>query len=443
MVGPMGDPPQYPDRPPLVWPGAPTDPTAAAPGGAVPEPAVGPPGRPRHRAAIVLAVTVVAVLIGALVGVVVDDDGGSGEASAPTSTTAGATSTTEVPTTSSTAAATDFDAVVAEVSEFVEQERGLEFLRPVQVELAADDEFEQRLLEDFDEDASDIEETEAVLRALELIDPDVDLVEELRSLLGAGVVGFYDPATDELVVRGTETTPYVRETMAHELTHALDDQHFELDRPDVDEADDERSFGFSSLVEGNAVRVEDAYVAAMSDEEQAEAYAEQLEIGSDFDILSVPRVVLQLVVAPYQHGPAFIRRILDEGGQARLDEAFAAPPTTSEQVLDPERYLAGEGAVSVPLPPADGEVVSQGAFGAFGFGELLPGEDDAVQGWGGDAYVAWLDGERACIRLAVVGDTPGDTDELAAALDSWASGHTDAEMVRGEGGGPVTVTACA
>ena len=74
-----------------------------------------------------------------------------------------------------------------------------------------------------------------------------------------GVVGFYDPETDELVVRGAALTPYVRTTIAHELVHALDDQHLDLDRPEYDEADDEIGFGFSSVVEGNARRVENAY----------------------------------------------------------------------------------------------------------------------------------------------------------------------------------------
>ena len=97
------------------------------------------------------------------------------------------------------------------------------------------------------------------LEGLGLVEPDADLVESMRSLLGVGVVGFYDPETDELVVRGAALTPYVRTTIAHELIHALDDQHLDLDRPEYDEADDEVGFGFSSVVEGNARRIEDAY----------------------------------------------------------------------------------------------------------------------------------------------------------------------------------------
>jgi len=81
------------------------------------------------------------------------------------------------------------------------------------------------------------------------------VVQEERTLLTAGVVGFYDPETKQLVVRGTDTTPFTRRVLAHELTHALDDQHFDLNRQQLDKADDETGFGFSALVEGNARRV--------------------------------------------------------------------------------------------------------------------------------------------------------------------------------------------
>ena len=144
------------------------------------------------------------------------------------------------------------------------------FEREVTVELADDTEFEQRLLEDFDEDAADLAVAGRVLQAVGLVEPGTDVVAACRTLLGAGVVGFYDPATDELVVRGTSTSPYVRSVIAHELTHALDDQHFELDRPAVDEAADESAFGFTGLVEGNAVRAEQAYRDTFT-EEEAEA----------------------------------------------------------------------------------------------------------------------------------------------------------------------------
>src|SRR5690606_24383575 len=115
----------------------------------------------------------------------------------------------------------ELEALVEELQAFVADARGLEFLEPVEVELADGDAFQSRLLEDFEEDADEIAQVEVFYKALGLLDPGADLLEELRAIYSAGVLGFYDPETDELVVRGTALTPYVRKTIVHELVHAL------------------------------------------------------------------------------------------------------------------------------------------------------------------------------------------------------------------------------
>jgi hypothetical protein len=341
----------------------------------------------------------------------------------------------------------EVDAVVADISTFVEQERGLPFKEPVTVELLDDDAFEARLLEDFEEGAEELEITEQELKALGLIEPDVDLQEALRSAYGAGVLGFYDPETNELVVRGAELTPYVRETIAHELTHALDDQHFELDRPQYDDADDEVWFGFSALLEGNATRVEDAYVESMSEAEQAERDMEELEFGMDADLFDVPIVVLELLVAPYELGPVLVDELLDDGGQAELDASFADPPTTSEQVLHPDKYQAREGRAEVPPPPAEGEVVDDGVWGEYAW-SLLLGEGFetsesslAAEGWAGDWYVAWEDEGQFCVRIDVVMESSFEADELLAELEYWQSFHPQA-VVEPQGDLGARLTSC-
>jgi hypothetical protein len=248
------------------------------------------------------------------------------------------------------------------------------------------------------------------------------------------------------VVRGTDATPYVRATIAHELTHAIDDQHFELERPAIEESDGEEGFGFSALVEGNAVRVEEAYLDTLSAAERDQYADEEAELAEGFPQFSIPTAVIQTLIAPYVTGPVLVDHILEEGGQPRLDEAFAEPPITSEQVLEPEVFIDGEGPRAVTPPTADGAVASQGAFGAFLLGLVLrdeiSGSDarEAVDGWGGDAYVAWADGDRSCIRASFVGDSEDDTGEIASALEAWAE-ETEAEVSSG-GGDAVTVTRC-
>lgn len=343
----------------------------------------------------------------------------------------------------------DLQAVVAEISAFVEQERGLTFLQPVDVQLAGEGEFQDRLLADFEEESADeLREQEALLEAFGLVEPEVDLVEAMRSLLGAGVVGFYDPETKELVVRGAALTPYVRTTIAHELAHALDDQHFDLDRPEYDDATDEVAFGFGAVAEGNARRIEGAYEESLSADEQAEAQAEEFGLGLGMDLGAIPPVLIQLLDAPYSLGQVLVDDVLEDGGDPALAAAFADPPHTSEQVIDPDRFAAREPAVAVPHPVPGGELLTEGVAGQLLI-ELVLAEGaergdaaEAAEGWGGDWAVVWRDGDKSCATLTAVGDDPGETAEMMDAFDAWSQARGDA-TVTGNPDGTFTVQACA
>jgi len=393
------------------------------------------PSRRSPLLVVIAALLVVALVLGAVGWLVTggDDDDDIVDSAAATTSTApsSTTSTTDAePVTEAT-----LDEVVAELSAFVAEERGREFKQPVAVTLLADDAFEARVREDAVEDVAELEETEDVFRALGLLEPGVSLVEELQSFLGAGVVGFYDPETGELVVRGASLTPYVRLTLVHELTHAFDDQHFELHRPALDDADDERGFAFGALVEGNALRIEDAYRATLTEDERDDADAEEARLSAGIDLEDVPPVLPQLIGFPYAFGPMLVEALADEGGEARIDEAFGAPPETSEQVLDSGTWLAGDAEpVDVPPPAADGEVIDQGTLGLWGLYVILiselgaPEAIQAARGWGGDWYVAWREGDEVCIRATVVMDSGDDLDDLASGLDDWAAAQDDASV---------------
>ncbi|MDQ3145910.1 MAG: hypothetical protein M3R01_03070, partial [Actinomycetota bacterium] len=340
----------------------------------------------------------------------------------------------------------ELTAAVAELSGFVEGVRGKPFLRPVEVELLADADFERRLDEVEEEDLAELEESERVLQALELIEADIDLATSVEAFRSQSVIGFYDPEDKALVLRGAEVGPYVKATLVHELTHAFDDQHFGLDRPALDEAEDESGLGFASLVEGNAERVEDAYSRQLDGEERGRAEEEARELSGDIDLSGVPPVVIELATFPYQAGPPLVAALLAAGGEGRVDAALREPPTTTEQVLDPATYLSGEGASTVAPPPADGEVIDDGSYGVLALLLTLDeavSEDAlgaAVRGWAGDAYVAWDDADRTCVRASFAMDSATDVSELESALARWAGDHADASV--SAPAGEVSVTAC-
>jgi hypothetical protein len=333
--------------------------------------------------------------------------------------------------------------VVLELEAFVERERGQRFARPVDVRLLSDERFEaavRRLRQSGDE--VDERVFVGLFRALGLVEGDFD-----PSAIDEGsedrVLGFYDPERDVLLVRGSRPTPAVRRVLVHELTHALDDQRFGLDRPELDERDDEASIAFQSLAEGDAVRIESRYFASLSPEDrrQAEIDGEPPDRGEP----AVPRVFEALLAFPYEAGEALVDALLAAGGPPRLDAALVDPPVSTEAVLHPERYLAGEQPKPVTDPEPGGDPVDGGVLGELILRLLLQASADrataarAAEGWGGDRYVAWFDGDRLCVKAAVVMDTPGDRGELVAGLRRWADRQPGAAVIDGD---PVVFTRC-
>lgn len=331
------------------------------------------------------------------------------------------------------------DQVVAELSRFVERARGKRFHKPVKVELLDDKAFVARLLEDAEEDRADLEETEEILGVLDLLEPSGNLFDELNGYLSEVVLGFYDSETDELVVRGTETGPFVRLTLVHELTHALDDQLYDLDREELFDADDESGIGFSALGEGSAQTVESRYRRSLSPSERRQANEEEEAFAMSASELTAPEVIQVLIGFPYEVGEDLIAAITKSDGEKALEAAYGDPPNTTEQLLHPERYVKRDAPIKVVPPTADAEVIDQGAIGELILLLLLSGvledQEEAVvasQGWGGDWYVAWREGESTCLRADFIMDTPKDLDELSAALDKWAQNYDNAYIEASE-----------
>lgn len=320
-------------------------------------------------------------------------------------------------------AAGGIEVVLPDLRRFVESQRGLRFLRPVDVELLDDEAFEERLGPTDEEDREEIEETQSVLEAMGLLDPGTDLVAAVDDFAGEAVLGFYDAETEELVVRGRDASALVRSTVVHEFVHALEDQHFDLDRPDLG---DEAAAGFLALAEGSAVRIEQRYIDSLPRAERRAAAEAEATRGEGIPD-NLPEVVQTLFGFPYAFGPDVVRALIRAGGQNRLDAAFTSPPASTEQVLEPARYLRGDKPRTVPIPDPDRPAFDDGEIGELFLLLMLRAElsndvaREAARGWGGDHYVAWRDGDRTCVRIDFVMDTSEDTAELEDALENWAA----------------------
>ena len=316
----------------------------------------------------------------------------------------------------------ELQVVIAELSRFVEEARGLEFETEPVVDLLDPTEFNQRLQDQVTDE--ELRTQAERLSQLGLLPPGADPVAEFRAVLTANVAGYYDPATGSLAIRNQELTPDAKQILVHELTHTLQDQHFDLDRPEYDELPDETAFGFRALVEGDATRVERLY----RDEQNPGNSSPPAELAdlSEQDPGDYAEIVGGMLAAPYVYGERLVGALVDFRGERQVSAAFSDPPTTSEQVVHWDRFVTGEGRLDVAPPPIEGELTDEGVLGELMLEAMLEaklGRDSAVEaasGWGGDWFVQYrTEDELTCLRVDWKMDSPGDFGELEDAFSAW------------------------
>ncbi|MCU1487343.1 MAG: hypothetical protein JWN67_4089 [Actinomycetia bacterium] len=342
-----------------------------------------------------------------------------------------------------------WDPRVATFARFVEHERGLRFEHPVRTDFLADDAFRRRVTGDDEptaEDQATLHHYEGLFRALGLVEGKVDLGEATKQLAGEGIIGLYVPSEDRIYVRGDRITPGMRPTIVHELTHALQAQHFDLERETTTSGEDT---AFTSLVEADAMRIEDAYVASLPDAERTAVEADEQRQTEQADFDGVPQILTELFALPYVFGPTFVDALVADGGNDAVDRAFRHPPTTEEHIVDPRSYLDGDHPSKVAAPKLRSGEKAAGDADDFGMLSLLlvlgerlsfPDAWQAVDGWKGDASRDYRRGGRDCIRVRTQVDTPEDATQLLGALRVWATDRTDADT--SSAGDVVTFSSC-
>ena len=342
-----------------------------------------------------------------------------------------------------------WDSRVLDEVRFVEQARGLRFEHPVEVEFLDEEEFAEQV--DVEEAATAEEEADderavGMLRALGLVEKGFDLREATDELLETSLLGLYVPEEQTLYVRGEELTPAVRSTLVHELTHALQDQHFDLEHL-FDEAPEGAELGVRGLVEGDAQRVENRFRGELSTEAQQELAKEEREAQDRAEEADVPAVLEHMSQAPYVFGP-WLLAVLAEDGNDAIDQAFEKPPVSELQLVDPVRFGSDFEPAEVEAPDApDGaeDVDDPAAFGQLSLFEVLGARLGharawaAVQGWTGDSYVTYTEDDKTCVAAAFRMSDPVAAGRLNGALENWdRTGRTEIAQEDGT----VTLRAC-
>jgi hypothetical protein len=361
--------------------------------------------------------------------------------SAPPAAVTPPTTAKKAPTT----AAVDWPHVADTIRPYIEKETGLPFTGPVKVTALDAAPFNARLnAARMDPAVARAVRAEPILKALGIVDSGVNLADQVRRLSTGSVTTFYDVKANDLVIKNGPLTPFTLSKIVHEMVRANYDQHFELDRPNLVAPDDETGIAWDSLVEGTATRIENRFVSALPAADKSSVQADQQRIAGQMP-KDLPDYVLVQYAFPFGSGPKFADYLMNNGGTAKVNAAFQSPPITTEQIIHPEKYAAGEGPKPVADPPADGQVIRSGSLGQLMLSLMLaqvltPGDAEAAsENWGADRYAAWQNGAETCVRLNIVMDTPDATTLMGKALAAWSQ-NTDGSSVTGSG--PFTVNVC-
>jgi hypothetical protein len=351
--------------------------------------------------------------------------------------------------------AAQVDAIAPRVAEL----RKLSFEQPVEPAFRDEKRFSQQITE-LTRSNTPAEETELdkrALAALGAIPRTYDLRGKLLELLGEQVIGYYDPESNDLLVKAANPqsatlSPFEQVTLAHELEHALVDQALGL--PDVESLLDERGSDAASaataLIEGDAQLVTQRFPrVALTPSEIAQLAGDSASAATGADLSQAPTFLRRQLTFPYKSGLGFACSIYSEGGWQALNDAYEQPPRTTAAILFPDRY--GQQPSEPPPLGAPGQGWQHARDDTFGAAPLMwlfaaPGGDEAkaldnrrerVAGWDGGQSTIWTRGDETAVGLTFA-QRP-DERRLCDSVTAWyeaafpepeAADVQDAELAR-------------
>ncbi len=327
------------------------------------------------------------------------------------------------------------------------EERGLQPNHPVPVILLSPAELHQNVTNDFLADYTDEEMADDVLELsiIGLLEPGYDFKSFYTDLLSEQVAGYYDNDTSEMfVVQGEGFKGPEHLTYAHEYTHVLQDQNYDIKNglnysDEACEVDTERCAAVQALIEGDASLSEYTWFQYHASTQDQQDIIEFMTSMTSPVYDRAPAFLQDDFVFPYSQGLTFVQDLFDQGGWTAIDAAYKNPPVSTEQILHPELYPS-DAPIPVDLPDlattlGDGwREVSRNQMGEWYTYLILARAananarlddttaQDAAAGWGGDEYVVLHNestGSTAFV-MKTVWDTKADAEEFSNAVQQYA-----------------------
>ncbi|MBZ5498433.1 MAG: hypothetical protein LAP85_18700 [Acidobacteriia bacterium] len=286
----------------------------------------------------------------------------------------------------------------------------------------------------------------ALLQKLGLIPPDMDYAGFILKLLTEQVGGFYDPEKKAYFIAGWLPIEEQKPAMVHELTHALQDQYFDLkgmQQRDRKSHNEDLALAHQAIAEGDATAVmldfilEPAGMTYLQIPNLVSSMSSQLSLVNDpFEVLrSAPDYIRETLVFPYSYGTAFMQKVRAHGEPwSVVDKIYSDLPVSTEQIIHPDKYLGRRDnpkPVSVEDPTSqlgkDWKVTYRNVLGEFSLYLLLklnlPEESarNAADGWGGDQVILVEEnaGSHGAVFAESVWDDQQSADRFYGALSTW------------------------
>lgn len=331
-----------------------------------------------------------------------------------------------------------FDTIEAQVLAI----RGLD---PAEVErqTIGEEELAERAATDFDTDNPEdyVLANERLYKALGLMPEDASLRDLYLDLISSQVAGFYEPDSKQLFVvsRSGAVNGADKITFAHEYDHALQDANFDIfaDPEQFRDKTDE-ALARAAVYEGDATLLMSLWALPnLSQQELQEVVAAGSDPEASAILARTPAILTEGLLFAYNAGLTFVQPIQASGDWAAIDAIYDDLPTTTEQILHPEKYQAREAAIEVDLPDDLAQRMGEGwsvtledTWGEFQTGVWLrelgatpTDAQTAAAGWGGDR-LAVLRGPADA--WAVVLDTAWDDADEAGAFAATAGAPVEA-----------------
>ena len=302
--------------------------------------------------------------------------------------------------------------------------RGLEFKKALKVGVKMKAEIKEKMEEDAQKELpEDYDKIRKSLVKLGLIPEDLNLREFMIDLYTEQIGGFYDPKEKELFLVTNAENPNIDmleslgiswNTLAtlHEMTHALQDQNFNLLTLPMDEmTNDDVSTAVKSLVEGEATFVMYDYMLRQRglDLILLPDMSDQMEnmgpLSGRSLIDNAPIYIKEGLIFPYTKGLEFVKFVKARGGWESINTAYADLPASTEQILHPEKYLMDRDypmAITIPdisaiLTSTKWTLLLDNVMGEFSISllkkQFFPTftSKRMSEGWDGDKFQVWDD----------------------------------------------------